>query len=114
MSITMKRTYTIPAATLALCLLALVQEAPTQESTAAIRPFHDYVPQAGFSSLRKRIAQTRWPDKGAVSGQTQCAQLTKPQVLAHYWADYGRKAKVKLNAFPKYMTLIEEVNEGHG
>ncbi|HJW46561.1 MAG TPA: hypothetical protein VJ484_08725 [Lysobacter sp.] len=67
----MKHTYTIPAATLALCLLALANEAPAEELTAAIRPFHDYVPQAGFASLRKRIAQTRWPDATAKPADLQ-------------------------------------------
>ena len=108
----MKHTYTIPAATLALCLLALANKAPAEELTAVIRPFHDYVPQAGFASLRKRIAQTRWPDKGAVSGR---AHLTKLQVLIHWGTDYDwRKAEAKINANPRCITMLDEVDEDHG
>jgi hypothetical protein len=36
-----------------------------QEADESIRPFEIHVPQSQLDDLRKRIADTRWPDKEA-------------------------------------------------
>jgi pimeloyl-ACP methyl ester carboxylesterase len=77
----------------------------------AIRPFHVHVPQSQLTDLRRRIAQTRWPDKETVSDDSQGIELAKVQALVRYWGDgYDwRKAEAKLNALPQFVTTIDGV-----
>jgi pimeloyl-ACP methyl ester carboxylesterase len=77
----------------------------------AIRPFRIDVPEAELSELRRRIAATRWPDRETVSDQSQGVQLAKIQGLVRYWGDdYDwRKAEVKLNALPQFVTTIDGI-----
>lgn len=74
-----------------------------------IRPFTVKVPQSALDDLRRRIVDTRWPDKETVADRSQGVQLAKIQELAHYWgANYTwRKLEAKLNALPQFMTTID-------
>lgn len=78
----------------------------------AIRPFHVAIPESQLVDLRKRIAETRWPDKETVTDRTQGAQLAKMQELVRYWeTGYDwRKAEAKLNALPEFVTTIDGVD----
>src|SRR5258707_1106017 len=105
------------AASAAAATVGLLSARPTiaAEETSengAIRPFSVHVPEADLVELRKRIAQTRWPDKETVSDQSQGAQLAKLQALVRYWGSgYDwRKAEAKLNALPQFMTNIDGVD----
>ena len=69
----------------------------------AIRPFpHVNVPEADLTELRRRINNTRWPERETVTDATQGVQLATTQALARYWAsEYDwRKIEAKLNALP--------------
>jgi pimeloyl-ACP methyl ester carboxylesterase len=79
---------------------------------AAIRPFQVHVPEAALVDLRRRIAETRWPDKETVADRSQGNQLGKLQEIVRYWgADYDwRKAEARLNALPMFMTEIDGVD----
>ncbi|MGZ3410230.1 MAG: epoxide hydrolase family protein [Xanthobacteraceae bacterium] len=83
----------------------------TAEDTA-IRPFQIHVPDAALIDLRKRIAETRWPDKETVTDQSQGAQLAKIKPLVEYWGSgYDwRKAEATLNALPQFVTNIDGVD----
>ncbi|MFM0075911.1 epoxide hydrolase [Paraburkholderia sediminicola] len=78
----------------------------------SIRPFRVQVPQAQLDDLRRRIAQTRWPDKETVKDDSQGIQLAKVQDLVRYWGtDYDwRKAEAQLNALPEFVTTIDGVD----
>jgi pimeloyl-ACP methyl ester carboxylesterase len=78
----------------------------------AIRPFTIQVRQKELSELRKRIKETRWPDKEVVADQSQGVQLAMIQKLAHYWSTAydWRKAEEKLNGLPQFMTTIDGVD----
>ena len=81
-------------------------------STAAdaIRPFPKiHVPHEAIDKLRRRIADTQWPEKETVADSSQGVPLATMQELARYWAtDYDwRKAEAKLNAFPQFITTID-------
>jgi pimeloyl-ACP methyl ester carboxylesterase len=78
----------------------------------AIRPFRANVPQAQLIDLRRRIADTRWPDRETVNDQSQGVPLAKIQELVRYWgSDYDwRKCEAKLNAWPQFMTTIDGVD----
>ena len=81
-------------------------------SDTSIRPFTVNVPQAAVDDLRRRIADTRWPDRETVTDPTQGVQLENLQGLARYWGtDYDwRKAEAKLNALPQFKTNIDGVD----
>jgi pimeloyl-ACP methyl ester carboxylesterase len=78
----------------------------------AITPFKVHIPKKDLDDLRKRILETRWPDKEAVSNQSQGVQLVTMQKVAQYWAkNYDwRKAEAKLNALPQFITNIDGVD----
>jgi pimeloyl-ACP methyl ester carboxylesterase len=88
-----------------------LQEATTQSAdTGAIRPFPKvHVSEAELTELRRRINNTKWPDRETVTDATQGVQLATVQALAHYWAtDYDwRKIEAKLNALPQFVTEID-------
>ena len=75
----------------------------------AVRPFKVQVPQAALNDLRRRIADTRWPDKETVADPSQGAQLAKLQALVRYWGSAydWRRVEARLNGLPQYMTKID-------
>jgi pimeloyl-ACP methyl ester carboxylesterase len=76
----------------------------------AIRPFpKTHVPQEAIDKLRRRIADTQWPEKETVTDSSQGVPLATMQELARYWAtDYDwRKVEAKLNALPQFITNID-------
>jgi pimeloyl-ACP methyl ester carboxylesterase len=76
---------------------------------AAVRPFRIDVPEEDLVDLRRRIADTQWPEKETVADESQGVQLATMQELARYWAtDYDwRKVEEKLNDLPQFMTEID-------
>ena len=94
-----------------LCILSALATADAAEDRS-IRPFKVQVPQAALDDLRRRIAETRWPDRETVDDQSQGIQLAKLKPLVEYWGtgyDW-RKAEAKLNALPQFMTTIDGVD----
>ena len=85
-------------------------ETVRSDATDAIRPFPKiHVPQEDIDKLRRRIADTQWPEKETVADSSQGVPLATMQELARYWAtDYDwRKAEAKLNALPQFVTNID-------
>jgi pimeloyl-ACP methyl ester carboxylesterase len=78
----------------------------------AIHRFHIAVPDAALADLRARIAATRWPDRELVADQSQGVKLATLQDLLHYWgtAYDWRKAELRLNALPEFVTRIDGVD----
>jgi hypothetical protein len=91
---------------------ALQESNATRGDKDAIRPFRVHVPEKEITDLRRRIRETRWPDKETVADRSQGAQLAKLQELVRYWgSDYDwRKAEAKLNALPQFVTNIDGVD----
>src|SRR5918995_960772 len=79
------------------------------ETHTAVRPFRVDVPEEDLDDLRRRIAETRWPEKETVADESQGVQLATLQELARYWAtDYDwRKCEAKLSALPQFITEID-------
>jgi pimeloyl-ACP methyl ester carboxylesterase len=102
----------LAAASVALSISVLAAQPASAAGETSIRPFQVHVPEAALVELRKRIAQTRWPDKETVADQSQGAQLAKLQELVRYWgSSYDwRKAEAKLNALPQFKTAIDGVD----
>ena len=76
---------------------------------AAIRPFKVHVPEAELTELRRRINNTKWPERETVTDATQGVQLATTQALARYWGtEYDwRKCEARLNALPQFITEID-------
>jgi pimeloyl-ACP methyl ester carboxylesterase len=98
------------AAACACGLLFLSTLAYSQSADRSIRPFKAQVPQAAIDDLRRRIADTRWPDKE--TDPSQGVPLARLQELVRYWGtDYDwRKAEARLNALPQFITSIDGVD----
>jgi pimeloyl-ACP methyl ester carboxylesterase len=81
----------------------------TLETGTEVRSFQVEIPEADIDDLRRRLAETRWPEKETVTDETQGVQLATMQALADYWAndyDFGR-FEARLNAFPQFITEID-------
>lgn len=87
---------------------AMAGSAPETKGDA-IQPFHYHASDEALADLRRRVTETRWPDKETVSDTSQGVQLATMQKLARYWStDYDwRKCEAKLNALPQFMTEID-------
>ena len=98
------------AAAATLSLLPEYAAAATENS--AIRPFRINVPDDQLVDLRRRIVATRWPDRETVNDRSQGVQLAEFKEMVRYWGtDYDwRKAEAKLNAFPQFITTIDDVD----
>ncbi|RWM71744.1 MAG: epoxide hydrolase [Mesorhizobium sp.] len=94
-----------------LCIFSALANASAAEDRS-IRPFTVSIPQAALEDLRRRIAETRWPDRETVDDQSQGIQLAKLKPLVKYWGtgyDW-RKAEAKLNTLPQFMTTLDGVD----
>ncbi len=79
------------------------------KSDASIRSFKISIPQAKLDELKRRIAETRFPDKETVEDESQGIQLAQLKELIDYWGNsYNwRKLENRLNALPQFVTKID-------
>jgi hypothetical protein len=77
--------------------------------SSPIRPFRVSFPEEAHVDLRRRLAQTRLPDKETVTDYSQGVPLkTVQQVLSYWQSDYDwRKVQARLNAVPNFITEID-------
>ena len=75
----------------------------------AIRPFRVDVPEAELTDLRRRLEQTRLPEKETVADFSQGVPLKTVQQLLSYWkSKYDwRKVEARINAVPNFITEID-------
>ena len=89
---------------------AVKESSAVATGNSAIRPFQNVsVPETELTELRRRINNTKWPDRETVTDATQGVQLATTQALARYWGtEYDwRKCEARLNALPQYITEID-------
>jgi len=81
----------------------------TASASEASRPFRVNIPEPVLADLRRRLAETRLPEKEAVSDFSQGVPLATVQKLARYWGtEYDwRKVEARLNAVPNFVTEID-------
>jgi microsomal epoxide hydrolase len=67
------------------------------------------IPQADLDDLKRRIANTRWPDEIPGLGWDRGVPLEYLKELADYWrSEYDwRAAEARLNEFPNFVTEID-------
>jgi pimeloyl-ACP methyl ester carboxylesterase len=75
----------------------------------AIRPFRIDVPEEALVNLRRRLAETRWPEVETVTDASQGVQLATIRKVAQYWQTEHdwRKIEARINALPQFMTEID-------
>src|SRR5262249_53927712 len=78
----------------------------------AVRPFPIEIPEAACDDLRRRLEQTRWPEKETVTDESQGIQLVTISELARYWRnDYDfTRLETRLKVFPHLVTKIDAVD----
>jgi epoxide hydrolase len=76
-----------------------------------ILPFRIEVPEAELADLRRRLRQTRWPEREPVADWSQGVPLAYLRELCDYWADgYDwRATEARLNALPQFQTEIDGI-----
>jgi pimeloyl-ACP methyl ester carboxylesterase len=85
--------------------MSLIESGPAD----AIRPFAFHAPDEALADLKRRILDTRWPDRETVADDSQGVQLATMRKLADYWAtSYDwRTCEAALNALPNFLTEID-------
>ncbi len=74
-----------------------------------IEPFFAAVPEATLADLRRRLAETRWPDQLPGTTWEYGADLTTMRELADYWRDHfdWRTQEARLNRLHQFTTEID-------
>lgn len=74
-----------------------------------ITPFAYSAPQSALDDLRRRLANTRWPERETAVDWSQGVPLEKLRALVEYWRDQydWRRCEAVLNRFPQYRTTID-------
>jgi pimeloyl-ACP methyl ester carboxylesterase len=74
----------------------------------SVRPFRVDIPDAALSDLRRRLVETRLPEKETVADISQGVPLKTVEQLLRYWrTDYDwRKVEARLNSYPQFTTEI--------
>jgi hypothetical protein len=78
----------------------------------AITPFTVNIAEPELQDLRRRLQQTRWPERETCDDWSQGMPLAYTRELADYWAtDYDwRRFERKLNSWPQFITCIDNLD----
>jgi len=87
----------------------LTSEAERQASVPSIRPFKAHVPDRVLTDLKRRLAETIWPDQLPGTSWEYGADIKKVRELADYWqTKYNWRAQeARINRFHQYVTEID-------
>src|SRR6266478_4594998 len=86
-----------------------VAELVLPSATKAVTPFEIHMPAAALDDLKRRLANTRWPDKEPVADWSQGVPLAKARALVEYWRTRydWRRLERSLNALPQFRTQLD-------
>ena len=93
-----------------LSSIALGQTKPAPKSDrASIQPFKMHVPDQVLIDLRRRLAETKWPDQLPGTTWEYGVDIKKVRELAEYWQNgYDWRAQeAKINRFDQFTTEID-------
>ena len=82
---------------------------PAKPEPATIRPFKVHVPDQVLIDLRRRLAETKWPDQLPGTTWEYGADIKKVRELAEYWQNSydWRAQEAKINRFDQFTTEID-------
>lgn len=99
------------AATVLIVLVAIQPGYSRAEpaNPASIKPFKAHIPDGVLTDLRRRLAETRWPDQLPGTTWEYGADIGKVRELARYWQkDYDWRAQeARINRFDQFTTEID-------
>ena len=74
-----------------------------------VKKFRVRVPKSALTDLKRRLANTRWPERETVAGWGQGVPLSYMRELVEYWqTDYDwQRCQDELNALPQFVTEID-------
>ncbi|MBV9822871.1 MAG: epoxide hydrolase [Actinobacteria bacterium] len=74
-----------------------------------MKPFRVEIPETDLEDLKRRLADTRWPDELTGVGWDRGVPLGYLKELAEYWRSSfdWRAAEARLNEFPQFTTEID-------
>ena len=80
-----------------------------KRDSATIQPFQVHVPDRALIDLRRRLAETRWPDQLPGTTWEYGADNKKVRELADYWENNydWRAQEAKINGFDQFTTEID-------
>jgi len=84
-------------------------KADPEPTAATIRPFKMHVPDQVLIDLRRRLAETKWPDQIPGTTWEYGADIKKVRELADYWQNNydWRAQEAKINQFDQFITEID-------
>lgn len=87
----------------------VAEKKPAATGSAEVRPFQYKASEADLADLKRRIQNTRWPERETVKDSTQGVQLATIQKLAEHWSNKydWRKTEARINAVPNFITHID-------
>jgi epoxide hydrolase len=101
-------------AAFAAALLVFVTAGPSHgqaeaKKPAAVKPFKAHIPDSVLMDLRRRLAETKWPDQLPGTTWEYGADISKVRELANYWdKDYDWRAQEAwINRFDQFTTEID-------
>jgi pimeloyl-ACP methyl ester carboxylesterase len=76
---------------------------------AVVKPFKAHIPDSVLMDLRRRLAETKWPDQLPGTTWEYGADISKVRELANYWEkDYDWRAQeARINQFDQFTTEID-------
>jgi hypothetical protein len=76
---------------------------------AEVVPFRIDVPGTELADLRRRLRQTRWPEREPVADWSQGVPLAYRRELCEYWAEAydWRFTEARLNAWPQFRAGVD-------
>src|SRR5450631_1069638 len=103
---------TMSAVATVLVLLVTIQPCHGQAGPAnptAIKPFKAHIPDRVLADLRRRLAETKWPDQLPGTTWEYGADIGKVRELASYWQKgYDWRAQeARINRFDQFTTEID-------
>ena len=74
-----------------------------------VKKFRIRVPKSALTDLKRRLANTRWPERETVAGWSQGIPLAYMRELVEYWrTDYDwNRCQDELNTLPQFVTEID-------
>jgi pimeloyl-ACP methyl ester carboxylesterase len=101
-------------AAIAAALLFFIAVKPSRAQAeaakpAAVKPFKAHIPDSVLMDLRRRLAETKWPDQLPGTTWEYGADSSKVRELANYWQqDYDwRTQEARINRFNQFTTEID-------
>src|SRR5579862_4817293 len=103
------RTVALLAGTLFVLLAVEVMHGQEAAKSAAIKAFKVHIPDSMLADLRRRLAETRWPDQLPHTTWEYGADITRVRELAEYWQkSYDWRAQEsRINRFDQFTTEID-------